>query len=401
MRISPINKNDKHSPNKMSERRKVVQDNGSLDSKVSSSKANMNNSPIKVTENKMATSPTAKYTPIKSQRQSTFVSRSGTKFTPKTSSPIKNALDRSLEHAKIARRKLFKDKTEELLSATINNLNLVREGAIANKDINLEKAYSSGIFNYTYNPINTTASTRYEINDVVTPIDMYSLHFFLAIVTVFSNPVNCGYFDRDELDLVFSLITLRRSAQALLIRMLKRKHMWHRISNIKYDEISSDLKPIFDELVSRSIFKSNTEEEDISVLLNLLQADEIRKLCQESKIKKASGKKNSIQSILTFCRKTKSLFPGMATPATKLRASVNKRLGYCILLNARVKELIDRIITLLIPNRDPTETLVDVFRMLFRVETNEIKFPKITISDFPIFANKEHLLEYVYCCFIL
>ncbi|XP_039306168.1 fanconi-associated nuclease 1 [Solenopsis invicta] len=362
--------------------------------KASLSKANVNNSPMKIMENRMLTSPTAKHTsPIKSQ-QRTPESRSGTKFTPKTSSPIKDALDRSPERAKMVRRKLFKERTEKLVSTMINNLNLAKEGAIANNNIDLEKAYSSKIFNYRYNPIDTTASTRYEINDVVIPTDMYSLHFFLAIVIVFSNPINCGYFDRDELDLIFSLITLRKSAQALLIRMLKKKHTWHRVSNIKYDEISTDLKPIFDELVSRSIFKSNTQEEDISVLLNLLQADEIRKLCQESKIN-ASGKKNGIQSILTFCRKTKSLFPGMATPATKLRALVNKRLGDCISLNVRIKELIDRIIVLLVPNRDPAETLVDVFLTLLRVETDQIKFPEITISDFPIFANKEHLLDYI------
>jgi len=323
------------------------------------------------------------------------MSHSGTKFTPKTSSPIKNALDKS-PRAKIIRKKLFKDETEGLISVMINNLNLAKEGAISSNDINLEKVYSSRRFNYNYNPINTSVSTRYEISDVVVPMDRYSLHLFLAIVNVFSNPLNCGYFDQDELDLIFSLITLQRNAQALLVRMLKRKHTWHRICNIKYDEISNNLKPIFDELVSRSIFKNNMEKENISVLLNLLQADEIRKLCQESKISVGkSGKKESIQAILTFCHKTRSLFPGMATPATRLRALVNKRLGDCILLNTRVKELIDRIITLLIPNQDPTETLVDVFLMLWRVETDQIKFPKITISDLPIFVSKRHLLEYV------
>lgn len=373
----------------MNEKQRAIQDNVSLGSKESHSKTETYKSPTKVTENRIVMSPnTGHASPIKSQQYN------GVKFTPRTASPIKNALDRSPERAKIVRKKLFKDRTDELLSATINNLNLAKEGAVANNDIDLEKVYSSGKFNYKYNPIDTTVSTRYEIDDVVVPTDMYSLHFFLAIVTVFSNPINCGYFSEDELDLIFSLITLQKSAQALLIRMLKRKHTWHRISNIKYSEISDDLKPIFNELVSRSIFKGNTEEEDISVLLNLLQADEIRKICQESKIN-VSGKKESIQSILTFCRKTKSLFPGMATPADKLRSSVNRRLGDCILLNTKVKEVVDRIITLLIPNQDPTETLVDVFLMLLRVETDQIKFPKITISDLPIFISKVHLLECV------
>ncbi|KYN02574.1 PREDICTED: fanconi-associated nuclease 1-like [Cyphomyrmex costatus] len=388
---SPIKNMIDESPPAKIPRRKLFIDEAKY-SPAKSFDDRIENSPTKITENKM--SPTIKYTShvVYIESQQCAVSRSGTQFTPKKSTPIKNALDKSSSMMR-ARKKLFDDRIEELISATINNLNLAKEGAIANNNIDLEKVYSSKRFNYKYNPIDTTVSTKYEINDVVVPTDKNSLHFFLAVVTVLSNPVNCGYFDQDELDFIFSMITLQKSAQALLIRMLKRKHMWHRINNIKYDEISNDLKPIFDELVSRSMFKNNIDEEEVSVLLNLLQADELRRICRESKIK-VSGKKLSIQSILTFC-KTKPLFPGMVTPETKLRASVNKLLGNCILLNDKVKELVDRIITLLIPNRDPTETLVDVFRMLWSVEAGDTKFPDVAKSDLPIFVSKKHLLNYI------
>ncbi|KMQ96585.1 coiled-coil domain-containing protein mtmr15 [Lasius niger] len=57
--------------------------------------------------------------------------------------------------------------------------------------------------------------------------------------------------------------------------------------------------------------------------------------------------------------------------------------------------MVDRIITLLMPNRDPTETLADVFLTILKVETNQMKFPKVKISEFPIFASKGHLLDYI------
>ncbi|XP_029175953.1 fanconi-associated nuclease 1-like isoform X2 [Nylanderia fulva] len=358
------------------------------------SQTDMQTSLTKIMAPKPFGSPTITFTsPINSQK-GTPVSKSSSKFSPKTSSPI-SIRNESHRTAKIVRRKLFEDRTEELISETINNLNYAKEGAISNNDIDLEEIYSSKKFNYMYNPIDTTTTTKFEIDDVIVPTDTYSLHFFLAIVTVFSNPINCGYFNEDELNFIFSLLTLSKHAQALLIRMFKRQHTWHRISNIKYDEISTDLKPIFDELVSRSIFKNNTEEEDISVLLNLLQVDEIRKICREIKVMCGKKKEDYVQSILKFCNKTKSLFPGMSNPATKLRTSVNKRLGTCVLFNARAKDIFDRIITLLIPNRDPTHTLAEVFRTMLRVEKNEIKFPKVEISDFPIFASKGHLLDYI------
>lgn len=296
----------------------------------------------------------------------------------------------------MARRKLFNDNIEDNMSIVIDNLNLAKEGGIANNDINLEKVYSSGEFNYKYNRIDTTTSTRYEINEIKIPTDGYSRHFFSIVTNVFSKPINCGYFNEHELDIIFSVLTLSKNALALLIRMLKRKHTWHRVDHIKYDEISTDLKPIFDELVSKSILKSSMEEEDITVLLNLLQVHEIRKLCHEYKIS-ASGKKEMyIQSILRFYKNRKPLFPGMPSPATKLHASVHQALGYCILINTEMSEVIDRIIMLFMPNRDPQETIANIFRNLFRIESKEIKYPEVTVrDDFPIFSNKEHLLRYV------
>lgn len=315
------------------------------------------------------------------------------KYVPKTSSPIKIALERSQKCS--PQRKLFKNEMDELIDQTVDNLNAIKEGSITDNVINLEKVYSSRVFNYKYSSIDTTVSTKFEVNDVIVPTDTYSQHFFLVIVTVFSNPINCGYFDKDEAELIFTLLTLSKDAQALLIRMLKRKHTWHKVDNIKYNEISDDLRPIFEELVSQFIFTSNIERENITALLNLLQVHEIRKLCQELKICNNGTKQCYIQSILKFCNTTRSLFPGIASPATKVHSAINKILGYCVLLNSRVKQIFDKIIMLFIPNRDPEETVADMFFMLLQVQTNKIMFPVTSIKHFPIFASKVQLLKYV------
>lgn len=340
-----------------------------------------------------ASSPTAKLTshttsPVKSPGSSS-------KFSPKTSSPIKQSLDKLPRSVNMARRRLFNDKMEELMSIAIDNFNLAKEGAITDSNINLEKIYSSREYNYNYSKIDTTTSIKYEFSNIIIPTETYSRHFFLIIANVFSKPFNCGYFDKDELDLIFSLLTISRNAQELLIRMLKRKHTWHRVDNIKYENISTNLKPVFDELVSRCIFKNIIEEEDIAILLKLLYVQEIRKLCHEYKIIASGKKENYIESLMKFHAKTRPLFPGISSPATKLRASINKALGYCILINTKVSEVVNRIISLFIPNQDSQQTMADLFQILLKVEMEELKFPKVTIHDFPIFANKKHLLKYV------
>lgn len=351
-------------------------------------KSNMEDSPNKIIESKTAISPS---------RKQTFYATSpapSSKFSPKTPSPIKQALDKSPRNINMSQRKLFSDKMEELMPVAIRNLNMAKEGAIVDNNIDLEKVYSSREFNYKYNNIDTT-SMKYEMSDIVVPIGTYSRYFFLIVASVFSKPFNCGYFDKDELDLIFSLLTISRNAQELLIRMLKRKQTWHRVDSIKYDDISINLKPIFDELVSRCIFKNNTEKEDLVVLLKLMQVGEIRKFCKEYKINASGKKENYIQSVMNFHNKTKPLFPGMPSPSTKLRASVNKVLGYCILVNTKVNEIVNRIISLLVPNQDPQNTITDLFLIILKEEMKEIKFPEVTIREFPIFASKGHLLRYV------
>lgn len=271
---------------------------------------------------------------------------------------------------------------------------MAKEGAIANNDIDLEKIYSSREFNYKYNRIDTTTSTRYEIEDMTVPTETSSRLFYSIVANVFSKPFNCGYFNEQEIDLIFALLTLSSNALALMIRMLKRKQTWNRTDHIKYDDISTDLRPVFDELVSRSVFKSNIEEEDITVSLTLMQVDEIRKLCQKHKINAGGKKEAYIQSVLRFYKNQKPLFPGLPDPATKLRDSISQVLGYCVLINPEVSKVVDRIITLLIPNQNAQQTMADFFHTLSRVESKEVKYPEVTVREFPIFANKEHLLRY-------
>ncbi|KAK2577223.1 hypothetical protein KPH14_003369 [Odynerus spinipes] len=332
-------------------------------------------------------------TPIKSFLNSP--SKKATTFTPQKSS-TKRVLPFNLE-SKNNSTLFFRTIVDRKLTITaLENLNLVKEGAIQENNFDLETIYSSNSFTFKYNRVDTTVSMRYEYCDVVVPTETAAAHLFMIIVNVFSNPINCGYFNKEETDFIFSMLTLSVQAQMLLARMLKRKHSWYRVEHLtnKY-KITDDLVPICKELVSKSFFTCNIENEKLSTFFKMLQIDEVRTICQILKLKVNKNNKEKLVQTLFKIATEKPLFPGMKSPGDKLRSLILNKLGYCISLTKKTVDIFNKILTLLIPNQDPQETIQDTYHMLLQVELGKIIFPKFSNKRYPIFSSKRQLNEYI------
>ncbi|KAG7210360.1 hypothetical protein KM043_011895 [Ampulex compressa] len=130
-----------------------------------------------------------------------------------------------------------------------------------------------------------------------------------------------------------------------------------RVSNLNYPEVGKDLKPLFEELASRGICISNIETEELSTMLELLQVDEMRRICQRLKVVSTGKKEELVQKLQKYSN--------------------------------------TRIMTLLIPNLDPQKSLSDTFFMLSTVQQGKMIFPKIPAARFPIFSSKKHLSNYI------
>ena len=335
-------------------------------------------------------------------------------------------------------RKIFGENLEsESVRKAIENLNLHKQGAIVPNDFDLEKIYASRNWKVNYRSLRTDEVNKFELKDIIFPKEKHADNLFTIIIDVFSNVINCGYFDERELDLIFSTLTLSAKTQMLLARLLKRKKSWHRVAGIQYPEIASDLHIYFNELVEKgfcdsskfsmlkifstvflfltylylsfdlaSNFKINTifknyfcfpdiEAEEVSSLLRILQLDDIRKLCQKLKVDHRGSKTMMIEKLLQLNNKQKAWFVGAKSPSSVLKSSIIEALGYCVRLSDNTISVFERIFTLLIPCQDPTETIADLFLMLTRVKNGEILFPTTPKERFPIFRNREHLLGFV------
>ncbi|KZC05801.1 Fanconi-associated nuclease 1 [Dufourea novaeangliae] len=274
-------------------------------------------------------------------------------------------------------------------------MNLIKQGAISPNEFNLEKIYSEDTFKYCYSEINTQTLMKYNLTRVTLPTDLNAKILIFSILTVMSEPINCGYFEEHELDFIYVILTLPERAQMLLARMIKRKRDWHRLRNINYSEIAADLKDTFELLQSRSICTCDVKKEDLSVILDLLQVDELRRLCQCMKIDVKGKKEASIKKLLMLS-KNKSLFPGMRSPSTALYSSLFSILDYCVRVKEETWNIIDTIMTLLLPYQSGIMTMSDIFYMLGDVYLEKIIFPDVPNNRFPIFSSKIHLMNYVY-----
>lgn len=131
-------------------------------------------------------------------------------------------------------RKIFKDNTN--VQTVVENLNLARQGAIPMNNFDLVEIYRLGEFKFQWGRMDTSAAENYDIRDVILPGTKHSERLFEMVYWVLSEPMNCGYFDEEERDMVFRMMSLRQEDQTMLAIMLKREIKWFRVKKLKYEK---------------------------------------------------------------------------------------------------------------------------------------------------------------------
>ncbi|XP_031832687.1 fanconi-associated nuclease 1 isoform X2 [Nomia melanderi] len=309
------------------------------------------------------------------------------KHSPEVSS---NKSPKKIRHERLLDR--FMDTN--IIREVIENMNLAKQGTIALNNFNLEEIYSKNTFEYSYNRTNIKDSVRYELSNVNLSNDLNATILIGSILTVLSNPFNCGYFEKGELDFIYSILTLPEKAQMLLVRMIKRKRGWHRKSDINYPDISANLKDIFNILESQFICTFDVKTDDLPVILELLHVDELRQVGKSMKID-FKGKKEIIVDKLLQLSKKKPLFHGMKSPCSSLFDCIFNVLDYCVCITDRTWHIIDTIMTLLLPNEDSAMSTADTYFRLGNIYLGKVIYPNVPKNHFPIFSNRYHLLSYV------
>ncbi|KAJ4435409.1 hypothetical protein ANN_18024, partial [Periplaneta americana] len=157
---------------------------------------------------------------------------------------------------------------------------------------------------------------------------MSSLRFSTECVGYFESVLNEVFQDADmkkvisetESNHVIKFKQLQYQAKKLYVRMLSRKYTWHRVTDIKYNEI--DVSAAFNDLEQDGFVTSDYNSEELDVLLNMLKLQELKSLCKTFRIQPITQPKPMlVQALLDYGRNQQTLGGSRSDSSLVLRRS--------------------------------------------------------------------------------
>ncbi|KAG8516281.1 Fanconi-associated nuclease 1, partial [Galemys pyrenaicus] len=129
----------------------------------------------------------------------------------------------------------------------------------------------------------------------VQPSHPYYLRSFLMVLkAVFENEDDQMLFDEPEKGIVMKFYQLSANGQKLYVRLFQRKFSWIKINKLEYAEIASDLTPVIGELKQAGFLQTESELQELSEVLELLSAPELKALAKTFHLVNPNGQKQQL-----------------------------------------------------------------------------------------------------------
>ncbi|XP_057322349.1 fanconi-associated nuclease 1-like [Microplitis mediator] len=312
------------------------------------------------------------------------------KVTPKKSSSPSKMEDKKRSGVSLSQvqKKLRLDDPEDSESDSVNLTQ-----PYVPMDFDLEKIYREKHFDIEFGSV--VMSMCEEVKRLRPSENKHVQQLFSAVYNTLTLPINCAYFNEEELNVIRSMLSLTDDAKILLARLLKWKDSWHRVKKISGQLEIEFTSASFQELVDKGIFDCDYETDQMSVVLDLLLVDELKSICKRMKVPHTTGKPKMITELLKIDSKKKSMFVGMKTPSAALKKVIEETVGPCVRVSVQTWDLIKRILTLLYPVQAADEPLAAVFHILDEVHYENRVYPEVPLERYPIFRNRQSLIEFV------
>ncbi|XP_004693134.2 PREDICTED: fanconi-associated nuclease 1 [Condylura cristata] len=127
------------------------------------------------------------------------------------------------------------------------------------------------------------------------PSHPYYLQSFLTVLkAVFENEDDQMLFDEPEKGIVMTFHRLSANGQKLYVRLFQRKFSWIKMNKLEYAEIASDLTPVIGELKQAGFLQTESELQELSEVLELLSAPELKALAKTFHLVNPNGQKQQL-----------------------------------------------------------------------------------------------------------
>ncbi|XP_025293480.1 fanconi-associated nuclease 1 isoform X1 [Canis lupus dingo] len=255
--------------------------------------------------------------------------------------------------------------------------------------------------------ITSEQGSSYDVPDetrTVPPNHPYYLRSFLVVLkAVFENEEDRMLFDEHEKEIVTKFYQLSASGQKLYVRLFQRKFSWIKMSKLEYEEIAPDLTPVIGELQQAGFLQTESELQELSEVLELLSAPELKTLAKAFHLVNPNGQKQQlVDNFLKLAKQPSVCTWGKNQPG--IGAVILKRAKALAGQSLRVckgpRAIFSRVLLLF----SLTDSLEDEeaacggqgqLSTVLLVNLGRMEFPRYTINrKTQIFQDKDDLIRY-------
>ncbi|XP_058851216.1 fanconi-associated nuclease 1-like isoform X2 [Acipenser ruthenus] len=231
----------------------------------------------------------------------------------------------------------------------------------------------------------------------------YLRNFLTVLQAVLENEDDRQLFNEDDIQSISLFQQLSAAGQKLYVRLFQRKLNWLKVNKLEYSEIGSDLAPVIKELVQNGFLQRESELQDISEVLELLSAPELKTLAKAFHLANPNGQKQQLVEGFLRLSRQRSLFsfsnkqPG--TGAVILRRA-KELAGVCVRVCKGPRAVFSRVLLLfsLSDSVEDEETGSGGQGQLYTVlmvNMGRMSFPDYTVHrESKIFQDREDLIRY-------
>ncbi|XP_023565564.1 fanconi-associated nuclease 1 isoform X2 [Octodon degus] len=135
----------------------------------------------------------------------------------------------------------------------------------------------------------------------------YLRNFLMVLSAVLENEEDRLLFDDGDKEVINKFYQLSASGQKLYVRLFQRKLTWIKMNKLEYEEIAQDLTPVIEELRHAGFLQTESELQELSEVLELLSAPELKALAKTFHLVNPSGPKQQLVDAFLRLAKQRSV----------------------------------------------------------------------------------------------
>ncbi|XP_041705658.1 fanconi-associated nuclease 1 [Coregonus clupeaformis] len=233
----------------------------------------------------------------------------------------------------------------------------------------------------------------------------YLCNFLTVLEAVLENEDDRMLFNQEDLSAIHSFEHLSVTGQKLYVRLFQRKLKWLQVNKLNYNEISTDLGPVAQELVEGGFLQTDKDLQELGEVLDLLPAPELRSLAKTFHLGgpgSGTQKHQLVEGLLKLSRQ-RSLFalaPGQNNTGTVILKRAKQLAGSCVRLHRGPRAVFSRVLLLfsLTDGLEEEEMAGGGQGQLYTillVNSGRLAFPDYTVQRrAKLFLDREDLIRY-------